>query len=150
MSDDTIRTIVSPVVAEHGLDLEAVTLTRAGKRSVLQLVVDQDGGVDLDQVAALSRVVSDTLDEHSDVLPPNTVLEVTSPGVDRPLTEERHWRRAAGRLVEVFGPGGTTFTDRVLEVSDGVVHFASGQSIPVGEIDRGIVHVEFTGGPDGH
>jgi ribosome maturation factor RimP len=139
-----------PALAGHDVDLESVSLTKAGKRHVLRVVVDRDGGVDLDLVATLSRAVSDLIDQQPDLVPSNTVLEVTSPGVDRPLTEERHWRRAAGRLVDVTPRANTGFIDRVTEVSDGVVRFASGREMSLADIESGAVQVEFTGGADGH
>nr|MDT0666278.1 ribosome maturation factor RimP [Micromonospora sp. DSM 115978] len=74
-------------------------MTKAGARSVVRVVVDRDGGIDLDAVAEASRLVSAVLDEGRGPLPGAYVLEVTSPGVDRPLTRPRHWQRAVGRLV---------------------------------------------------
>ena len=74
-------------------------MTAAGRRSVVRVVVDRDGGVDLDAVAEVSRAVSEALDGADDLGSSPYVLEVTSPGVDRPLTAPRHWRRNAGRLV---------------------------------------------------
>jgi ribosome maturation factor RimP len=150
MAERDIRAAVLPLATQMGIDLESVSLSQAGKRHVLRVVVDRDGGVDLDQVAAVSRSISDILDQQPDLVPANTVLEVTSPGVDRPLTEERHWRRAAGRLVEVTPRTAAVFTDRVTEVADGMVHFASGHMLAVDDITSGMVQVEFTGGPDGH
>ena len=103
---DSLLDLLAPVVADQGLDLEDVVVTPAGKRRLLRVVVDQDGGVGLDAVAQVSSAVSRSLDD-SDVmggLP--YVLEVTSPGVDRPLTEPRHWRRATGRLVTAGLSGG--------------------------------------------
>src|ERR1700709_2228211 len=95
--------VLSPVVAATGHDLEDVTVTAAGRRSLIRVIVDADGGVDLDAVADVSRAGSDALDEGpgSDAFAGPYVLEVSSPGVDRPLTEPRHWRRAIGRLVQV-------------------------------------------------
>ena len=96
-----LEVLVRPVVEETGFDLEALTVSQAGRRSVVKVVVDSDHGVSLDDIAAVSRAVSASLDEGDDGFgaTPYT-LEVTSPGVDRPLTEQRHWRRAVGRLVE--------------------------------------------------
>ena len=92
--------LVTPLSA-LGLDVEAVELTPAGKRRVLRIAVDGDGGVTLDDVADATKKVSEVLDA-SDVMgeQPYT-LEVTSRGVDRPLTLPRHWRRNADRLVKV-------------------------------------------------
>ena len=99
-TDDLAR-LLEPVVAAAGMDLEAVRVSPAGRRKLLRIVVDADGGVGLDQIAEVSREVSAHLDT-SDIMGniPYT-LEVSSPGIDRPLTEPRHWRRAQGRLVSV-------------------------------------------------
>src|SRR3954465_1150761 len=99
--------LLGPVVAGAGYDLEDVAVSAAGRRSLVRVTVDADGGIDLDAVAVISRLVSDAPD--ADATPTGSpralanayVLEVSSPGVDRPLTEPRHWRRATGRLVRV-------------------------------------------------
>jgi len=98
---DKIIRVVEPVVHALGMDLELVKVTSAGRRRLLRLVVDSDGGVSLDDAALASRELSAKLDA-SDVMGdmPYT-LEVSSPGVDRPLTQPRHWQRAVGRLVRV-------------------------------------------------
>lgn len=98
---DTIAQVAEPVVRTLGMDLEAVKVTTAGRRRLLRVVVDSDRGVSLDDAALASRELSAKLDA-SDVMGdmPYT-LEVSSPGVDRPLTQPRHWRRAVGRLVRV-------------------------------------------------
>ncbi|HZY28959.1 MAG TPA: ribosome maturation factor RimP [Jiangellaceae bacterium] len=100
-SRDLLREIVEPLAAAHGVDLEDVEVTPAGRRRRVSVVVDADGGVDLDRCAEVSRAVSAALDE-SDVMgeTPYT-LEVSSPGVSRPLTMPRHWRRNVGRLVRL-------------------------------------------------
>lgn len=105
-----------PVVEQTGFDLEALAVSQAGRRSVLKVVVDSDTGVSLDDIATVSRAVSTALDEGDDGFgsAPYT-LEVTSPGVDRPLTEQRHWRRAIGRLVE-WADGDRKVQGRVLGV----------------------------------
>src|SRR3954468_24237916 len=85
---------VGPVVAGAGYDLEELVVTPAGRRSVVRVVVDRDEGVTLDDIADVSRAVSAALDDNDgDLGPTPYVLEVTSPGVDRPLTDPRHWRR---------------------------------------------------------
>jgi ribosome maturation factor RimP len=113
---------IQPVVAAAGFDLEELVVTPAGRRSVVRVVVDHDRGVTLDDIAEISRVVSEVLDQNDDGMGRTPyVLEVTSPGVDRPLTEQRHWRRNIGRLVVVaVGPAGHTqeVTGRVTAVDD--------------------------------
>jgi ribosome maturation factor RimP len=143
--DDLLR-LLTPVVAERGLDLEDVQVTPAGKRRLLRVVVDQDGGVALDSVATISTAVAAALDD-SDVMGGSPyVLEVTSPGVDRPLTQPRHWRRARTRLVEATVTEGGTVTGRVVEVGeDGVLLDVAGEGrlIPWPQLTTGRVQVEF-------
>jgi ribosome maturation factor RimP len=82
-----------------GMDLENVKISAAGRRRLLRIVVDADGGVSLDDMALVSRELSATLDRAAAMGEAAYTLEVSSPGVDRPLTEPKHWRRAVGRLV---------------------------------------------------
>jgi ribosome maturation factor RimP len=146
--------LLGPLVETTGLDLEDVTVSPAGRRSVVRVVVDRDGGVPLDDVAEVSRVVSDALDaldtQEPGLLGTSYVLEVSSPGVDRPLSAPRHWRRNTGRLVRaVLREGGQT-TGRVLRADDAedgsVVLEVDGTErvLPYGELTRGVVQVEFS------
>ena len=91
--------VLEPVVRAAGMDLESVRVSPAGRRRLLRLVVDADSGVGLDAIAEVSREVSARLDASGAMGEVPYTLEVSSPGVDRPLTEPRHWRRAQGRLV---------------------------------------------------
>ncbi|RFU43077.1 ribosome maturation factor RimP [Actinomadura logoneensis] len=120
---DGLSTLLAPAVAEAGLDLEAVEVRPAGRRRLVKIVVDGDGGVSLDDVAEVSRVASELLDASDVMGTAPYVLEVTSPGVDRPLTEARHWRRAAGRLVVVPLTGEETgqIEGRVVSADDDAV-----------------------------
>ncbi|RBY82127.1 ribosome maturation factor RimP [Geodermatophilus sp. TF02-6] len=156
--------VIGPVVDTAGYDLEELVVTPAGRRSVIRVVVDRDAGVTLDDVAEVSRAVSAALDEHDgDMGRAPYVLEVTSPGVDRPLTEPRHWRRNTGRLVTVgVGPAGATeqVTARLLEVDDTGVILAvevtgkpgarkrppTERRVPWQELGTGRVQVEFARG----
>ena len=98
---DSLETLVESTVTSLGLDLEALDLTPAGNKRVLRIAVDRDGGVGIDHITDATRALSEVLDA-SDVMgeQPYT-LEVTSRGVDRPLTLPRHWRRNEGRLVRL-------------------------------------------------
>jgi ribosome maturation factor RimP len=102
-----LERLLEPVVRAVGLDLESVRVGSAGRRRLLHVVVDADGGVDLDNIALVSREASARLDDTGAMGEAPYTLEVSSPGVDRPLTQPRHWRRAVGRLVRVpiSGPG---------------------------------------------
>lgn len=132
-----LQELVEPVVAAAGYDLEEVTATAAGRRSVVKVVVDRDGGIDLDAVAEVSREISDALDQANVMGETPYVLEVTSPGVDRPLTEPRHWRRNVGRLVETGTVKGriSTVTDDGVEIDvDGDVETISFPDLAPGKI----------------
>lgn len=104
-----VRAVIEPVVAAAGYDLEEFAVSRAGRRHLVRVLVDGDGGVNLDEVADLSRDLSAALDEaertRGELFAGEYVLEVGSPGVDRPLTHPRHWRRNVGRLVAVSAAG---------------------------------------------
>jgi ribosome maturation factor RimP len=145
--------LIEPAVAAAGYDLERVSVTAAGRRRVVQIVVDADPGISLDQVAEVSRVVSGVLDKHDDVLGGYPyVLEVTSPGVDRPLTQPRHWRRAVHRIVRVAVAGRGAVEGRVVRADDsGVVLAVAGEelAVPFSDLGRGKVQVEFSRGSDG-
>ena len=136
--DDPLRAL--------GLDIEAVDITPAGKRRILRIAVDKDGGVTLDEVAEATREVNRVLDE-SDVMgeQPYT-LEVTSRGVDRPLTLERHWRRNASRLVKVTLTDGESLTGRILEAAaESVTLEVSGErrDVAYADVKKALVQVEF-------
>lgn len=136
-------------LAELGVDLEDVEVVKAGRRHVVRVVVDRDGGVDLDVVAEVSRRVSELMDASplDSAIDGAYVLEVTSPGVDRPLTQPRHWRRAQDRLVQVDMVDGTAVQGRVAEVhEDATVRLAVGDdtmSLALADVSRAVVQVEF-------
>jgi len=150
-----LQALLAPLVGEAGYDLEDLSVTGAGRRSVVRVLVDKDGGITLDDVADISRVVSDALDAADeadpDLLGTSYVLEVSSPGVDRPLTEPRHWRRNAGRRVRAVLRDGGTLEGRITSADDEavVLAVAGGERVlPWAEVARGQVQVEFTRAPD--
>jgi len=102
-----LTSAIEPVLAAMEIDLEAVKLSSAGRRVVLRIVVDADGGLSLDDIAEVSREISAKLDAKNVMSDAPYTLEVTSPGIDRPLTQPRHWRRATGRLVLIAPLSGT-------------------------------------------
>ncbi|MGI8536589.1 MAG: ribosome maturation factor RimP [Mycobacteriales bacterium] len=143
--------LVRPVVEATGCDLEGLTVTAAGRRSVVRILVDRDGGVRLDDVAELSRALGDTLDAVDEAEPSllgsSYVLEVSSPGVDRPLTEPRHWRRNVGRLVTATVRQGPTLTGRVVSADEGGLTLdldGAERRLAYPEIAGGAVQVEFS------
>jgi ribosome maturation factor RimP len=147
--------LLEPAVAALGMDLEDVKITSAGRRRLLRIVVDADGGVSLDDIALASRELSATLDRAAAMGEASYTLEVSSPGVDRPLTEPKHWRRAVGRVVSAplrSQPGTSatapdaTVTGRVAGAdSSGVRIDVDGASREFGysELGPGRIQIEF-------
>jgi ribosome maturation factor RimP len=152
VDDKRLAGLIQPVVAAAGMDLESLRVTAAGKRRLLRIVVDSDRGVSLDDAADISRDISALLDASNAMGEVPYTLEVSSPGVDRPLTEPRHWRRAARRLVKVKVAGeGTTITGRVLAADGfGVTLDVDGSKRELGysALGPGAIQVEFGRLPD--
>ncbi len=145
-STDHLTVLLVPAVEPLGMDLDAVELTTAGRRRVLRVVVDRDRGVTLDDIADVTRVVSKTLDASDALGDQPYTLEVTSRGVDRPLTLPRHWERNRGRLVEVQTAEGPALTGRIVEADDsGVALDADGihRRVAYDEVRSARVQVEF-------
>jgi ribosome maturation factor RimP len=145
--DERVRSVVSPVVQAAGLDLEGLVLMAAGRRRLLRVVVDGDGGLPLDTVAEVARLVSDALDESDAMGGQPYVLEVTSPGVDRPLTAPRHWRRSVRRLVHAELLGGGEILGRVTAADDtGADLLVEGEPRRLHYVDvvRAAVQLEFS------
>ncbi|WP_432247618.1 ribosome maturation factor RimP [Streptomyces sanyensis] len=115
---ERLRGLLEPLVSAAELDLEEIEVSRAGRRRTLRVIVDSDDGVELDACADLSRALSQKLDETDAMGEDEYVLEVTSPGTDRPLTRQRHYVRATGRLVAFRLHEGQEVVARVLAVDE--------------------------------
>lgn len=143
-----VREVVQPVVAGAGLVVEDVTVSRAGRRSVVRVVVDLDeaiGGVDSDTLGAVSRGISAALDAADPVAGAYT-LEVSTPGAERPLTEPRHFRRARTRLVRLALRDGTEVRGRLVDADadELTVRSDAGEArVPLADVVRGTVEVEL-------
>jgi len=136
--------------ARAGYEIEDVVVDTAARPPRITVVADGDERLDLDAIAALSRSASDLLDRMNT---PAYVLEVTSPGVDRPLTTENHYRRARGRKVELTLSDGSQLTGRLGEIREGIVCLVvreggkanfSVRELPVDGIAKAVVQVEFS------
>jgi ribosome maturation factor RimP len=146
---DRLAGVIGPVAAHAGFELERVAVSRVGRRHSVRVVIDRDEGVGLDAIAEVSRAVSQALDAADEsgaaVIPGEYVLEISSPGVDRPLTEPRHWHRNLGRLVNV-PVAGETLTGRVLETNDHGVMLevdSARRELPYDQLGPGRVQVEL-------
>ena len=142
MEQELYARLAGPV-AKSGLFLESVDY-KAGRYSRLRVVVDLPdgpGGVSSDQLDDVSRAISRVLDDDPEAVPGTYTLEVTTPGVARPISDERQWRRAVGRLVKVTA-GDATFTDRLIEVRDGSAVFGS-REIALGDVVTAVQEIEM-------
>jgi ribosome maturation factor RimP len=151
VDDKRLAGLIQPVAAAVGMDLESVRVSAAGKRRLLRVIVDSDGGVSLDDAADISREISAALDAADIMGEIPYTLEVSSPGVERPLTEPRHWRRAAGRLVKVKAAGEGTVQGRIAATDSSGVTLDSGgklRDFAYNELGPGAVQVEFGRIPD--
>jgi len=150
MRESQIAGFVSPILAQHGLDLDAVEVVPAGKRRLLRIVVDGDGpdgtGPLLDDIATATRAVSVALDESDVVGSAAYTLEVSSRGVSRPLELPRHWRRNVGRLVTVRSTEGEPVTGRVTaagEESASLDVAGTSREIAYATVTKALVQVEL-------
>jgi ribosome maturation factor RimP len=146
ISNERLQSLLTPVVEAAGADFEDVKIRKAGSRSVVVVTVDKDGGIDLDTVAAVSRTCSEALDEADVFGETAYVLEVTSPGVDRPLTQARHWRRAKDRLVAIELIDGRRVRGRIGDASDTAAQILTEtgvEAVSYSEVARAVVEVEF-------
>lgn len=154
---DRVKQALAPVITAAGFDLEAVDVQAAGRRRLIRLLVDRDGGVTLDDIASLTSIVSDELDETNAMGEQPYVLEVSSLGVGRPLTLPRHWRRNATRLVRVTLADGDHVVGRIGASDDTSVsiepvgdrrrrqtdEIADRRMVPYADISEAHVEVEF-------
>ena len=148
---DELRGVLEPVVTAAGFELDTLDVRTAGRRHTVRLVVDSDTGVGLDDIARISRTASDELDGNEHLLGGSYTLEVTSPGVDRPLTTPRHWRRARLRLVAVRPHAGEGFEGRVGTAGDDAVTLLVGgvlRQVRYADIAHAAVEVEFAPAPE--
>lgn len=145
-SGSPLEPVVRDAVQSDGFELEAMDISSAGRKQLVRVIVDAEDGVGLDDIATVSRTVSAALDRHEHLIVGPYTLEVTSPGLDRPLTHPRHWRRNHLRLVRVRLTDGTEFVGRVGDCAgDAVTMLVAGQlrDLRLADVARAVVEVEF-------
>jgi ribosome maturation factor RimP len=98
---DLLKEKIGPLVEEEGLEIVEFEFSGTGSSSVLRIFVDKSGGVNIEQCASLSRKLGDFLDTE-DLIPGRYTLEISSPGLDRPLASSEDFRRKVGEKVRVF------------------------------------------------
>jgi ribosome maturation factor RimP len=147
---DQISELVTPAVSDLGFYLEDVHVATPGSHRIVTCIVDGDASLNLDQVTSVSRVISELLDEAPFMGETPFTLEVTSPGVDRPLTQPRHFAKNADRLLKIIKLDGSEVTGRILSNTDHDVTLSVTikketieQSISLADIKRAVVEIEF-------
>ena len=147
---DQISELVTPAVSDQGFYLEDVHVATPGSHRIVTCIVDGDASLNLDQVTTVSRVISELLDEAAFMGETPFTLEVTSPGVDRPLTQPRHFAKNIDRLLKIVKLDGGEVTGRILSNTDHDVTLTVTvkketleQTVSLNEIKRAVVEIEF-------
>jgi ribosome maturation factor RimP len=147
---DQISELVTPAVSDLGFYLEDVHVATPGSHRIVTCIVDGDASLNLDQVTSVSRVISELLDEAAFMGETPFTLEVTSPGVDRPLTQPRHFAKNVDRLLKIIKLDGSEVTGRILSNTDKDVTLAVTvkketieQTVSLADIKRAVVEIEF-------
>ncbi len=139
---EEIAVAITPAIEAAGCYLEEVTLTPAGKRKIMTVIVDGDTNLSLDQVTAVSKEVSAIVEVLPALGDTPFTLEVTSPGVDRPLTNPRHWRKNHGRLINVTLHDEKSVKGRIGDSTEIDVEIDS-VKIAYAAIKRALIEIEF-------
>lgn len=144
--NDSIDAVIQPIVRELGFDLEAVEVRGSGNHRVLFVAIDSDTGVGIDEITKVTRALAPVLDEDSSMGQAPYTLEVTTRGVDRPLTDPRHWRRNRGRLVAVELTDTERFEARIGSSDDEGVDLETkgvATRFPYADIANAVIQVEL-------
>jgi ribosome maturation factor RimP len=146
----SITDLISPAVTQAGFFIEEVQIASPGNHRIVTCVVDGPTPLNLDQVTVASRVISELLDSASFMGETPFTLEVTSPGVDRPLTQPRHWTKNLTRLIKVTLNNGETIIGRLTEIDGDAAKLVENikgrikeHSVAFADIKRAVVEVEF-------
>ncbi|CAB4648780.1 unannotated protein [freshwater metagenome] len=147
---DQISELVTPAVSDAGFYLEDVHIATPGSHRIVTCIVDGDSSLNLDQVTSVSRIISELLDEATFMGETPFTLEVTSPGVDRPLTAPRHFKKNVDRLLKVIKVDGSEVVGRILSNTDQDVTLTVAEKketreevVALADIKRAVVEIEF-------
>ena len=147
---EQISELVQPVVESAGFFLEDVHVLSPGNHRIITCIVDGQTPLNLDQVTSVSRDISELLDSADFMGETAFTLEVTSPGVDRPLTLHRHWHKNLKRLVKVVNQDGSVVNGRISAVEDShviLIEDIKGKSkehtVEFADVKRATVEIEF-------
>ena len=138
---EAVTTAITPSIEAAGIYLEEVTLT-GGSPTILTVIIDSEAHLNLDQVTTVTKAISEILENLPELGETPFTLEVTSPGIDRPLTLPRHWRKNHGRLATISLHNGVLVKGRIGELQEEHVVIDE-ELIPLTEIAKAHVEIEF-------
>ena len=140
--NEDISAAIRPIIEATGNYLEELTITSAGKVKILTVIVDSDSHLNLDQITAVTKEISEVIETLEELGDTAFTLEVTSPGIDRPLTKPRHWRKNLDRLVKITMTSGQDIQGRIGEATEAVV-LVNDQKVSFEDIKRAVLEIEF-------
>ena len=147
---DQISELITPALQQAGYFLEDINVVSPGNHRIVTVIVDGESALNLDQVTVASKLVSELVDEAPFMGESPFTLEVTSPGIDRPLTLPRHFAKNVTRLLKVTKTDGTAATGRITSNTDLDVTLTVTEkkdvkeiTIPLADIKRAVVEIEF-------
>ena len=139
---EQVLAVITPAIESLGFYIEDITITSAGKRSMLTVIVDGDTHLSLDQVTVATKAISEIVENLPTLGNNPFTLEVTSPGLDRPLTKPRHWRKNQDRLIKIVLTDGKEVNGRIKDSTETSVT-VDDQTINFADIKRATLEVEF-------
>jgi ribosome maturation factor RimP len=139
---EEISAAITPALSDLGFYLEDITITSAGRRSMLTVIVDGDTHLSLDQVTVATKAISEIVENIQSLGQTPFTLEVTSPGLDRPLTKPRHWRKNIDRLVKIVLLDGKEIKGRVKDATE-ISATVDEQVVKFSDIKRATLEIEF-------
>ena len=134
--------MITPAIQALGFYVEDISITSAGRRSMLTVIVDGDTHLSLDQVTVATKAISEIVENLPTLGNNPFTLEVTSPGLDRPLTKPRHWRKNKDRLVKIVLNDGKEITGRIKDSTEADVTVDE-QNVKFADIKRATLEIEF-------
>jgi ribosome maturation factor RimP len=140
--NEEISAAIRPIIEATGNYLEELSITSAGKVKILTVIIDSDAHLNLDQVTAVTKEISEVIEALPELGDGAFTLEVTSPGLDRPLTKPRHWRKNLDRLVKIIMTSGQEITGRIGEVTETTV-LVDSEKVSFEDIKRAVLEIEF-------
>jgi ribosome maturation factor RimP len=139
---EQVAAVITPAIQALGFYVEDISITSAGRRSMLTVIVDGDTHLSLDQVTVATKAISEIVENLPTLGNNPFTLEVTSPGLDRPLTKPRHWRKNKDRLIKIVLNDGKEITGRIKDSTDDEV-IVDEQKVAFIDIKRATLEIEF-------